>query len=350
VLHLGVASNFSCAVRASGRVFCWGANEAGQLGTGDFATSLVPVEVTGLPDAVEVETGSTPFGGWTGSACAVRRGGEAVCWGRNDLGQLGDGTTSIRPSPVSVGTLDAALRVDVAYGSVCAVRGPSPRIVCWGDAASGVTAAPTAPAALPLTTCVDVAVGGAHACAVSMDGALYCWGQNMAGQLGDGTQADRMSALVVAGISDVIDVAAGIAHTCAVTSGGTVSCWGRADLSGTGNTTMDPITTPQTVNALSDVTAVESGDFSGTTCAIHGAPRSVSCWGFDLVVGGGAVQLTPVQVTGLENVVEVGMGTSHACAIVDGGGVVCWGNNTMGRLGDGTTDSRDTPTPALGFP
>jgi len=234
-----------------------------------------------------------------GHSCAML-GDRLQCWGANEHGQLGNGTTTPSNMPIPVTQID---------GTVTAV-----------------------------------AAGRSHTCAV-VDGGLRCWGFNEDGQLGNGTMvSSSLPVEVFPPGSDVTAVSAGRAHTCAVIGGG-LACWGsNADgRLGTGN--IDPSTTPINVFAPgTGVTAVAAG--SSHSCAVtNGEAR---CWGYN---GSGQLGtnntenwLTPILVSGpITNAVGIIAGISHSCALLDTGGVQCWGGNANGQLGNDTLTNSLVP-------
>jgi len=169
------------------------------------------------------------------SSCAIVSGSTPglYCWGRNDRGQLGDGTTTSSASPVHAGLSGAVALVAVGAFHTCAVAGASRTVWCWGFSGSGRLGlgdgSPTQVVSpMEVAGLMDVtalATGDSHTCAV-IGGDVRCWGANGSGQLGDGSMTDRSSPVAVVEVTQRIDVAAGVAFSCARRSNGPISCWG----------------------------------------------------------------------------------------------------------------------------
>ena len=200
-----------------------------------------------------------------------------------------------------------------------------------------------------------IAAGADHTCALTTAGGVVCWGFNFNGALGDGTTTNRWTPTPVSGLgSGVAAVAAGGYHTCALTTAGGVLCWGANGQGALGDGTTTRRLTPTPVSGLgSGVAAVTAG--YGHTCALT-TGGSALCWGDNQFgqLGDGTTthRLTPTAVSGpLSGVMAVAAGAYafFTCAQTAGGGVVCWGDNFNGALGDGTTTSRSVPTQVVGF-
>lgn len=346
----------SCALAASGAVTCWGNNRSGQLGDNTFAGRATPGSVLGLGTGI---TGIVA-GGY--HSCALGQGGRVTCWGDNSAGQLGDGTLPVRPPPVDVPGLGSGIRA-VAAGHLhgCAV-GVAGGVKCWGANGAGQLGDNTTTQRLtPLNVqglgdVVAVAAGADHSCALTQAGAVRCWGANSSGQLGNGSTQGQLTPVAVQGLaSGVVAIAAGSAFSCALTQGGGVKCWGA---NGSGQLGVDGptnSTTPGDVDGLgTGVIAIAAGH--SHACAVTQG-GGVKCWGLnsDRQLGGSSAAEdvpTPADVMGLTSAVtSVAAGQNHTCALGQGGGVVCWGSNTRGQLGDSSTGDfpRATPVPVTGL-
>lgn len=201
-------------------------------------------------------------------------------------------------------------------------------------------------------TVVDqpIVAGSYHTCALNLAGEVSCWGDNRYGQLGDGSTTQRSLPTRVAGLTSLKGLAAGTRHTCAITATNTVQCWGWNDNGQLGDGSLVTRTSPVTVPGLTGVTALAAG--ATHTCALRSG--TVSCWGANnnFQIDGSATlnRMAPVAVAGLSNVVAIRAGTSFNCAQKADGSVWCWGSNSFGELGRGSTSVREaTPMAASGL-
>ena len=308
VTQISAGLGYTCAV-ANGGAKCWGRNILGQLGDGTTNLKTTPVDVVGLTSGVAMISA----GG--GHTCAVTTAGGVKCWGRNTYGQLGDGDTTNSPTPMDVVGLT-----------------------------SGVAA---------------VSAGRTHTCAVTTAGAVKCWGRNLNGQLGNASVVSSSTPVSVVSLgSGVAAVSAGGTYTCAATTAGAAKCWGDNGFGQLGNGSTTSTLTPVDVTGMATgVSAISAGD--GHTCAVRTAPGATSagakCWG-----SGAAGQLgngffgdssAPVSVSTLTlGVVAIDAGDSHTCALKASGTIRCWGSDASGQLGDGLTTNESKPVAVGGLP
>jgi alpha-tubulin suppressor-like RCC1 family protein len=192
-----------------------------------------------------------------------------------------------------------------------------------------------------------------HTCALTVDGAVKCWGQNDRGQLGNGSKTyDPISTPVdVMSLATGVEVvSAGASHTCAVTSAGALKCWGGNNYGQLGNGSKKDSLVPVDVMGLSSGAVGVSASYSHS-CALTAA-GAVKCWGGneDRKLGDGSKKdsLVPVDVVGLSSgIVGIAAGGHHTCALSVAGAVKCWGDNSTGQLGDGSTTNSAVPVDVL---
>jgi alpha-tubulin suppressor-like RCC1 family protein len=348
---ISAGSYFTCMRTTTGAAQCFGQNNYGQLGDNTNTDRTTAVGVTGLSSGVA----SVSAGGW--HSCAVMDSGSVKCWGRNDWGNLGNGTSSTSYTPVDVSGLNAtAVKVVTTQYSSCALTSVG-GVKCWGYGGWGLIGDGTGSSRY---TPVDVngmtsgvialAAGGQHLCAVKNTGALFCWGWNGYGQLGDGTGSERYEPTDVNGLdSGVVAVAPGMYHTCASLATGAVKCWGYGGDGQVGNNAWSGSNTPVSVYGMTDATAsISSGE--RYTCVVK-TTGALWCWGSNDYgqQGNGATSYsnTPVNISSLGTTVRTvsaGLSGFHTCALTTDGAAKCWGNNGQGQLGDASTTQRSSPT------
>ena len=201
---IAVGDGFSCALGADGAALCWGANRDGQLGTPVVDHSDAPVLVAG-----NLVFDTVAAGPW--HACGLTPAGALHCWGANAWGQLGDGSTTSSAIPVAAAAGFAFTALSVGNGFTCALAADG-RAYCWGANRSGQLGAPPTGEECGGVSCsrspvavtgdlrfASLSAGGTHACGIATDGRAWCWGANVAGQLGDGTTAARPTPVRVLG-------------------------------------------------------------------------------------------------------------------------------------------------------
>jgi alpha-tubulin suppressor-like RCC1 family protein len=354
VTAIAAGGAHTCALTSAGGVKCWGANFDGQLGDGTTTDRPTPVNVSGLTNGV------TAIAAGGAHTCALTNAGGVKCWGYNYFGQLGDGTTTDRPTPVSVSWLTSGVTAIATEASHTCALTSAGGVKCWGynyygQLGDGTTTSRSTPGDVSGLTggVTAIAAGGDHTCALISTGRVKCWGSNGVGQLGDGTTTDRLTPVDVSGLtSGVTAIAAGESHTCALTNAGGVKCWGYNGSGQLGDGTPTNRLTPIGVSGLtSGVTAIAAGGWH--TCALTSG-GGVKCWGdnYSGQLGDGTTssRLTPADVSGLTSgVTAIAAGEEYTCALTGAGGVRCWGYNSYGQLGDGTTTDRPTPVNVSGL-
>lgn len=349
----------TCVVTGQGGVKCWGDNRKGQLGDGTTVMRLTPVDVSGLGRGIS----AVAAGVW--HTCALTTSGGVRCWGFNDDGQLGDGSTSGRLTPGPVVGLESGV-IAIAAGSdhTCALTNAG-AVKCWGKNSFGAlgdnsNANRTRPVNVQGLNggVVEIAAGGAHSCARLSSRQVRCWGDNLVGQLGDGTNTDRLIPVGVSGISDAIELATGFAHTCAVRSTDVPMCWGDNSSGQLGDATTTSRSKPVYVVRVFGVQGIAAGGLHtcsrDTNLATGGG--DVYCWGensSDQLGGATSSTSIPSSVSALLSVgvTAIAAGMKHNCVLTTGfnvpSGLKCWGDNSYGQLGDNSRTNRRTPVDVL---
>jgi len=362
VASYALGTDHTCAVFRDGSLKCWGFNGQGQLGDGTRVRKLVPTLVPSLEGVTQISLGH-------GHSCALLSNGAVRCWGDRSLGQVGDGipltdfkapTNVLEPADVvSLGPGSGVTQLSLGEAHSCALVS-SGEVFCWGvndigELGDGRRDRSSAPRLVKgLSGVTQIAAGLSHTCALLSSGTLKCWGSNEDGQLGGvsseycGSYDCARAPIDVLGVSSAVEVAVGGNRTCVRISDGSILCFGRAvahvDL------------TPTPVSGISDVAQIALG--RGHACA-RKTDGTVWCWGnagsgqlgfvsSDRCPGTSTTttcSLVPKAVPGIKDAVFVAAGGDHTCALTSDGTLKCWGKNTNGEVGDGTTIGRFVPVP-----
>ena len=337
----------SCTITSDGRAACWGSNDNGQLGDGGSESRATPVLVEGDLSFSEITSGLS-------HTCGVANGTEVFCWGANNMGQLGDATTQSRSAPVRINSSVSFRFVAAGRDHTCGISSAR-RVLCWGSNADGQLGEGTrtrrsSPVTVDLPGAVAVAalaVGWYHTCALTADGSAWCWGRNEFGQLGDGTTGLRPIPTKVSFDGQFVSIAAGSAHTCAVTVSGEAWCWGRNQFGQLGFGGSSQSSTPHIVASATPFSTVATGGYF--SCA-RGRDSSVWCWGQNTAgqLGDGTTtnRAVPARVRGISRVTSLSLGGGHACAVT-GAETYCWGQNIDGQISRGDRDPATSPTRVL---
>ncbi|MEJ7809013.1 MAG: protein kinase [Gemmatimonadaceae bacterium] len=339
---VAVGGTHSCMVAGGGVVYCWGGNDRGQLGDG---TSSRRPGATRLSGSVRFAT----LAAGIAHTCGVGRDGGAYCWGANERGQLGDGSLTARAEPARV--LDVggvrSIRAGMAHTCALAVSGD---VYCWGanqngELGDGTTTPRSRAARVPATVKFRaLAVGLNHSCALSTDGLAYCWGENGAGQVGDGGTADRALPTPVAGGLRFTAISGGSAHTCGITLDSRLYCWGRNAYGQLGNGATADSRVP--ARAAGDVAFRSVALGSVHSCALARDGQAY-CWGRNTYgqIGDGTQtdRAAPARVQGEHAFSVIQANGAHTCGTSPSGESFCWGYNAEGQLGDGTRIDRARP-------
>ncbi|WP_018219638.1 RCC1 domain-containing protein [Salinispora pacifica] len=344
----------SAAAGPPGTGLAWGFNLWGQVGDGTTTNKSTPV-------AVDLPTGTTitTIAAGQGHSLAVTSAGTVLAWGHNNFGQLGDDTTTRRSTPVAVDLPAGTTVTTVAAGDRHSLALTSTgTVLAWGDNSAGqlgdgTTNNSSTPIAVDLpagTTITAVVAGANHSLAVTSAGTVLAWGFNFWGQVGDGTTTNRSTPIAVnmpTGTT-ITTVVAGTGHSLAVTSAGTMLAWGYNSAGQLGDGTTTDSSTPVAVDlpAGTTITTVAAGERHSLALTSAG---TVLAWGYNSAgqLGDGTTtdSSTPVAVdlpTGT-TITTVAAGDRHSLAVTSAGTVLAWGDNAFGQLGDGTTANKSTP-------
>lgn len=342
-----------CGLIASGSALCWGGNADGQLGDGTGALTP-PYGERSSPVPVLGGYAYTKLTAGLFHTCGLTAAGGAVCWGRDWNGQVGDGGSGhllSRPSPVLV---DGSRVVPSGQTT------PRPSVTSTVTASPTITSTPTlvkTPTVLPATrsTYTQLAAGRRHACGLTANGYVNCWGQNNVGQLGRGYSSVWNEPVLPGPVLQdeaftYIKSGQSAEHTCAIGISGDTWCWGN---SGNGQLGVGPLSgvdtsRPLRVSGGHKFSALALG--TGFSCGLETSGH-VWCWGTDYFgelgiprASYGNVQnyLAPEPVQGLPaQIIDIGAGSNHVCAVASGGASFCWGWNGRSALGNGNVGVSD---------
>ena len=329
-------------VKPDGTVWVWGGNGNGQLGDGTTTQRVLPITLGSLTSMSDIAAGGS-------HSIVAKSDGTVWTWGVNSNGQLGDATTTQRNAPVQVTTLSGMTAVAAGLSHSVALKSDG-TVWAWGLNSSGqvgdsTTTQRTSPVHVTtLSGIVAIAAGGYHTAAVKSDGTVWTWGLNATGQLGDNSTTQRTAPVQVTGLTAVSAVGAGASHSVALKSDGTVKAWGANYWGQLGDGTTTQRTTPVSVSGISSATAIAVG---GHHALAVRQDLSAWAWGsnWDGQLGDGTTtyQTTAVSVATLSNLAMIGAGDRHSLAVSTDGTVWAWGRNFYGQIGDGTTMIRLNP-------
>jgi alpha-tubulin suppressor-like RCC1 family protein len=345
--QLSAGDGHTCGLTTDNRAYCWGANDLGQFGNGSTTTpSLTPVAVGGGLQFRQISAGHR-------ATCAVGLSRRAYCWGSNFSGELGDGSTTDRHKPTLVAGGHLFRMVETTVGHTCGVSYPDSRVYCWGENFDGELGDGTRtdrhkPIAVVSTLAFrQVTVGYHHTCGATNGDQAYCWGRNQFGQVGDTSRSDRrVKPFLVSRTLKFHQLDAGPASTCGVTTDTRAFCWGDGRFGQLGNGGQAVAFAPKAVAGGLHFTRVSAGDFY--TCGETGTDRAY-CWGRLLDEATGfTVHPAPVALPGGLSFAQVSAGANQACGKTSVSVGYCWGGNFNGEFGDGTTTSSSTPQPVAG--
>jgi alpha-tubulin suppressor-like RCC1 family protein len=341
-LDVSAGGHHACAIGLPPIVLCWGRNKDGQLGNGTLVTSGQPAAVRIEGTIVDVATGAR-------HTCVLAETGEALCWGWNSTGQLGAhlGEDKRLAEPVAVETTEAFTRITAGSAHNCALA-TDMSAVCWGsdeigqlgNAGGGNSAITRVAGDLRYT---DLDAGHAHTCGVTDGRDVRCWGWNAFGQLGSETSAFECAPYVpctpfpqrVTGLPAAVLVRTGFAFTCALVTDGRVFCWGLGVNGQLGNGGLDSSADPRGVGGGHRFVFLDAGAAHACALTVEG---EAWCWGLNRngQLGDGLREDSPLPVRATVTagaITRISAGEAHTCAVTTDQRMLCWGSSADGRLG-----------------
>ncbi|MFO0754996.1 MAG: EGF domain-containing protein [Byssovorax sp.] len=337
----------ACALRSDKTIWCWGLNTSGQVGTGTGdQIFLRPASAGGAATWTLVSAGAA-------FTCALDESKAISCWGTNGSGQLGDGTTTTRttPTPMAGGFTDW-IALDAGSTHACGIR-EGGALYCWGSnnrgqLGDGTNDNHSAPNLVSAGPWLSVSAGAEFTCAVKADHTLWCFGLDTSRQLGDGQNVNSATPVEESTMDTMWQsVATGNAFACGLKLDGSRFCWGANTLGQGGDGTAVNIASPVKVGMDMDWTTLALGDLAG--CGLRGA-GTLACWGDGSLgqtgqPGAEGPLLSPAVVGADGDWIAIAGGQRFACGIRTGGGLSCWGSDSRAALGLGYNSDRNDPTP-----
>jgi alpha-tubulin suppressor-like RCC1 family protein len=308
VYRLAAGGSTACAILGDDTIKCWGGNSWGVQGNGSQVSTSQPVLLENISKATDVDLGMD-------HGCAIVANGGVKCWGMNNEGQFGNGSLSGDVvGATSVSGMVGAVKLAVGREFTCVLKNDK-KVSCWGNNGSGqlglgyISYRSTTPVAVPgLSDIEDISAGGAHVCVKNSSKQVYCWGQNLSGQIGQGTFTDHIHTPTLVPLEgEVSKVVAGSFHTCALMTSGSVKCWGSNSYGQLGNNVDGAapnagpaLAEPTLVSNIVDAIDIDSDGTSGFHNCITRESGAVECWGANganqTTGSGGAVASTPQAI------------------------------------------------------
>ena len=337
----------SVAVKSDGTVWAWGDNTYCQLGNGaQGGTQLVPAQVKGLSNIARISTSAF-------HTLALQSDNSVWAWGLNNAGQIGVPVGSIPLISLASKVSGVNSVVSIATSQLSSYAKRSDNTVhAWGgngygQLADGTTNARTSPIVMPNGSNTDqITAGESHVVLMKTDGTVWSSGRNMSGQLGIGSLVQAVAPTLTAAPNTLAKVFPGFRHTLAIRNDGTVAAWGDNNSGQLGDGSFDS-KTMTTVTGLTSITALAVGMNHSIALKSDG---TVWAWGqnssgeLGRSTSATPLSLVPLQVPGLSGVVGIASGFNHVLAVKSDGSVWGWGFNGDGQIGDGTSTSREAPT------
>lgn len=350
VLHLTAVTAgdlHSCGLATDGGAWCWGGDQADQLGDSTENNSSAPVPTHGGLKFAVLSSGYA-------HNCALTAASVAYCWGDNLSGELGDGTVLHRMLPVAVTGGITFTSITAGQDHTCGLTAAGVAW-CWGNNLSGQLGnGQTTNSSIPVAvsgsiTFATISAGYQNTCGVATTGAAWCWGDNTRGQLGNGNLNASATPVQVSSTFTYVSISSGFQHTCGVTAVGAAFCWGSNDQGqlGTGDTQSHLL--PVAVAGGFNFATIGAGGLYTCGLATSGA---AFCWGDNIwgELGSGSTSPgsnVPVATTGNLVFRSISTGNYHVCGMAGGNVAYCWGDGGQGQLGNGSTNLSASPVKVI---
>jgi alpha-tubulin suppressor-like RCC1 family protein len=352
VTQISAGLRHVCVVLASREVYCWGSADEGQVHIQriigfPISDPRVPHQAPGITTAELIISGGY-------SSCVRLADGGYKCWGRSMFPDYPSSFAVL--APISIPSLSDTTKLALGSGHGCAVY-PDQSLRCWGNGSSGqlgggIVQSTVSPVTVPgVTAPTSVVALGSTTCASFSNGTARCWGSGQRGQIGNDAARRVLVPTLVASSFQFETLSGSSSHVCAKTNSGTTACWGEGANGQLGDGITLPRLLPFRPVGVANVKDFVLGEF-GFSCAIEPDDK-VSCMGSLPIPNEGVAGNKPLLIPGVENVMALGAGTNHACALTQVGHILCWGVDGYGPyLGGATIDWTGTapPTPVAGVP
>ena len=330
---ISTGNEYSCGITDTDDAYCWGKNNDGQLGNGSTASTDIPVLVSGDLAFLEIANGRA-------HTCGITNTGDAYCWGNGSDGQLGNDSTADSNIPVAVSGDLSFTKISAGANHTCGITATG-ETYCWGRNYYGQlgNGAGKVDSRVPVPVSgghsfVEISTGDFYSCGITGSGKAYCWGNGGSGQIGNGAKANSDVPVAVSGGLSFTKISTGDYYSCGITHTGETYCWGSNGNGELGNGGTNNLDIPTLVAGDHSFTDISAG--YAHTCGITGTGKAY-CWGDGeggkLGNGSTADSHVPAPVAGDHSFAEIAPGTFHTCGITDTGGTYCWGYNSSGQLG-----------------
>ncbi|MCF7900880.1 hypothetical protein K9L67_01510, partial [Candidatus Woesearchaeota archaeon] len=342
---ISAGSRHTCAIRTNdSRILCWGNNAYGQLGNGTSGGQ------TSNPQLINDTTQYKQISAGNDFTCGLTINNTVKCWGYNNGGQIGDGTTTQRNNPTLINDTAKYKYLDVGYEATCGIL-TNGTAKCWGnnyygELGVGDTTNRTNPTAInDSATYKQISAGYDYTCGILTNGTAKCWGYNTNGELGLGHTTHQYNPITINDTTTYKQIDANYYNTCGILTNGTAKCWGSNSVGQVGDGTTTQKNNPTTINDTTTYLQIMGG--ADHTCGITNKGQ-VKCWGDDSSEQlGNGVQTenpNPTNTTDTSTYITITSGEYFSCGILRNGTTKCWGDGSSGQLGDGALSTNQDPT------